>query len=515
MTLRPVKLHRLVLLAGLLASPGCDSEEGTENVAAFEMDELEVRTKTQEMLRRLDSAEFAAKVRSDEFLVKAFILVNNRRPDALEFHVLKGVVEEGNLSRSDVLTMMLADRRGDITEQMARELLARGVYEELAGARDVRALAASLKRIPLREAMATHKDQVSTGTTGKRALALAAAVPDETYNTYFGYLHSHTGYSDGQGTPDQAYRHARDQGGMDFFAVSDHSELLSTWWFNNEWAKIRSAADAHYQPGSYVTLWGFEYSNPLLGHALVLNTSDFTSAFTSLLLGDLYGWIRRRPAGFATFNHPGNYDDLGTEFYHLAVIDEGVVPQVLGIELWNGADGFDRFYYDNQWNDSEVSYLDIGNRNGWFLGALGGQDNHVPDWGTKNQFRTAVLAKGLTREELIEAYRARRFYATEDKDLHLDVRCAGFPMGSRLAGVPRRFVVSARDASGDAFSELRLYRDGVLVDVSAVAGSDVSTTFTDDGVSRGAYYYVIVRQTDDNDGNGRNDEAISSPIWID
>jgi hypothetical protein len=29
-----------------------------------------------------------------------------------------------------------------------------------------------------------------------------------------------------------------------------------------------------------------------------------------------------------------------------------------------------------------------------------------------------------------------------------------------------------------------------------------------------AYYYVIVTQGDDNDGNGRNDEAISSPIWI-
>ena len=126
-----------------------------------------------------------------------------------------------------------------------------------------------------------------------------------------------------------------------------------------------------------------------------------------------------------------------------------------------------------------------------------------------------MLANELTREALIEAHRAR-FYATEHKDLHLDVRCAGFPMGSRLHGVPRQFTVTARDAGGDGFSALRIYRDGVLIDVSSVAGGDVSTTFTDSNApSGGAYYYAIVQQTDDNDGNGRNDEAISSPIWVD
>jgi hypothetical protein len=511
----------LVLPAWLLCASGCetgdDSASGTGDAVVADMDDDQVRTRIQGVLQDLDSAETAKKVPMDEFLIKGFKLVNGRDPDALEFQILRSLVATSELDRSDVLTMILADSRGDITPQVARGLLADGVFEKLTDTRDVRELAASLRRTSIQKAAAIHKRNQEARLEGRRARppAPATAVPGEGYGTYFGYLHSHTSYSDGEGTPDEAYRHARDQGEMDFFAVTDHSELLSTWFWNNEWKKIRETADAYYQPGVYVTLWGFEYSNPLLGHALVLNTSDFTSAFTSILLGNLYSWIEQRPDGFGTFNHPGNYDTLGLEFYHLALDNPNVVPQMVGIELWNGADGFDRFYYENEWSGADVSYFDTGNRNGWYLGALGAQDNHVPDWGTKNQFRTAVLASGLSREALIEAYRARRFYATEDKDLHLDFRCAGYPMGSRITGVTRQFEVTARDAGGDSFSELRIYRNGELIDVSAVTGSDVATTFTDTDTSPGAYYYVIAKQTDDNDGNGRTDEAITSPIWID
>jgi hypothetical protein len=148
------------------------------------------------------------------------------------------------------------------------------------------------------------------------------------------------------------------------------------------------------------------------------------------------------------------------------------------------------------------------------LGALGGQDNHDYDWGTKNQFRTAVLAKSLTRNEIIAAYQNRRFYATEDSDLYLDFRCSGYPMGSQVTGVSRTFTVTARDGGGDTFNKIRLYRNGDLIAIKTVSGNNVSATFTDSDTINAAYYYVIVTENDDNDANGRNDEAISSPIWI-
>ncbi len=87
-------------------------------------------------------------------------------------------------------------------------------------------------------------------------------------------------------------------------------------------------------------------------------------------------------------------------------------------------------------------------------------------------------------------------------------------MGSRLSGVRRVFTVRALDKGGDTFEQVRLYRDGNLLRTQAVSGNLITVRFQDVFYARPAYYYVIVQQSDDNDGNGRNDEAISSPIWI-
>ena len=86
---------------------------------------------------------------------------------------------------------------------------------------------------------------------------------------------------------------------------------------------------------------------------------------------------------------------------------------------------------------------------GWYLGALGGQDNHSPDWGTRNEFRTAVLAEELTRESVIDAYLSRRFYATEDKDLHLDLRGTDFQrrVWDQLCRIPYGTTCSYQDVA--------------------------------------------------------------------
>lgn len=58
-------------------------------------------------------------------------------------------------------------------------------------------------------------------------LALPSTAPAQ-HRVYFGNLHSHTSYSDGSGTPENAYRHARDVAGLDFLAITEH---------NHEWAR--------------------------------------------------------------------------------------------------------------------------------------------------------------------------------------------------------------------------------------------------------------------------------------
>jgi hypothetical protein len=485
-----------------------------------------------EVMRQVDSPDFASQVSNDEFIVKAYLFVNARKPDAFEFYYCRALFTQNRLTRSNLLALLLAGAANEIGWDQCRTLLKRNPVNYLKEIKDIRQDVRNLQNTP-RAKIIEHYQQhaglnqsqnnfqagpgvVSTAVSGADSGKSAAGEPvaNESYNTYFGYLHAHTGYSDGTGTPDKAYQYARISGKLDFFAVTDHGEMLIIWPWQKKWLKIKEAADAHYLPGVYVTLWGFEWSNPLLGHVNIINTGDCTNCLARAGLGGIYNWLEARPDGFAIYNHPGDYDFLSAEFGHLAMTEAEAVPQMVGIETWNGGNSFDRYYYRNTWKDCNYSYMDTGNRNGWRLGALGAQDNHGRDWGAKNQFRTAVLAKELTREEIVAAYRNRRFYATEDNNLYLDFRCSGYPMGSQLTGVARAFTVTAADQSDDTFKQIRLYRNGDLIAAQSVTGSSVSVSFTDHETTAAAYYYVIVTENDDNDANGRNDEAISAPIWI-
>jgi hypothetical protein len=342
------------------------------------------------------------------------------------------------------------------------------------------------------------------------AAGAQAAEAGVQYNTYFGDIHNHSNLSDGDGDPDDAYAHARDVAHMDFFSLSDHGENLLTWPWERKWETLKETAQAFNAPGQFVTLWGFEYSNPVLGHISVYNTQDYTSSVTQVVLAGFFGWLEDRPEGFAFFNHPGRYDSTGAEFGHLD-LNEDVVNQMVGIETYNKGDGYERYYYADAYGSGR-SYFDLGNSKGWRLGAMGGLDHHGTTWGSSSSFRTGVLATELTRAAIIDAYRNRRFYSTENKDLYVDFRCSGYPMGSQLSGVPLRFTVTARDGSGDLIQEVRLYRNGVNIDTRLVNSAEVTVSFSDPAPISNGYYYVMVSLNVGNHG-GHPDEAITSPIW--
>lgn len=485
-----------------------------------------LRESVQTVLRKVDIADFAAQVSDDEFIVKAYLLVKQRKPDAFEFFQCQYLLKQNQLSRSNLLAMLLAGEGNEVSWEQCQQLLAQDPVTYLKHTAAIRPEVQKLKKASRQEIVLAYQKYHKLHQTATTLQAKSAAsgftvastdssgVPFEAYNTYFGYLHAHTSYSDGKGAPAEAYQYARYTGKLDFFAVTDHGEQLIFWPWQKKWNKIKAAADAADAPGAFTALWGFEWTNPLLGHINIINTADFTHCIANAGLGDIYNWLENRPDGFGTFNHPGSFDLLNEEFEYLRQTEPEVIAQMVGIETFNETKGFDKYYYQSTWENSPYSYMDTGNRNGWLLGALGGQDNHDQNWGTLNQFRTAVLAKSLTREGIIEAYRNRRFYATEDSDLYLDFRCSGYPMGAQLTGVTRYFTVTVKDTGNDSFTEARLYRNGELIAAKPLSGSAGTTFFTDYATTVAAYYYVIVKQSDDNDGNGRSDEAISSAIWI-
>jgi hypothetical protein len=480
-------------------------------------DAQSIQQKMQKVIKFLDSPDYATAVSWEEHLVLVYQLAQGRMPSPLEFFLLGALRDQIGLTRSAALSVALRGKVSYPTWEQVRNFLNRNDASDFHARHEVRQKARKLAKVPrwliMLEILKRRADGVMTDRSDKDS-KVEPLLPNIQYNTYFGYLHAHSELSDGEGTPLEAYTYARDEGGLDFFGLTDHGLYMRLWPWENNWLRMIVAAQATYDPGNYATLWGFEWSNPVLGHINVLNTPDFTDTLSHLWIHKIYDWISERPEGFGRFDHPGGTYFLPLEFLHLAVYADAV-PQMVGISTWCGTESFDTYYYSGSWFASlPFSYWDVGNLRGWYLGALGGQDNHSPHWGTRNDFRTAVLAEELTREHIVDAYLNRRFYSTEDKDLHLDVRCQGYPMGSRLTGVSPEFEVEAWDESGDTFVEVRLYRNGSLIQTKTVDSGSIQESMTDFFPVSPAYYYVILRQADDNDGNGRNDEAISSPIWI-
>ena len=61
------------------------------------------------------------------------------------------------------------------------------------------------------------------------------------------------------------------------------------------------------------------------------------------------------------------------------------------------------------------------------------QDNHKGLWGDANTARSVVLADSLTQENIYDAMRNYRVYATEDNDLNIYYTLDGYEMGSILS----------------------------------------------------------------------------------
>lgn len=323
------------------------------------------------------------------------------------------------------------------------------------------------------------------------------------YNVYYGHVHNHSSVSDGSGTPDQAYNYAKNSANLDFFGLADHSGSISS----TEWTSIKNAANAYNQDNVFVGFYGFEWSSSsAYGHVTVINTDDYcTTGSPTNNFSGLINWLSSRN-GAAFCNHPGREDGSGLEFSHFTTTPSS---KVVGMELWNKSDPFSDYYYNDGYytNDNNKGYWDEANSRGWKLGASGAEDNHSPTWGTSNDYRMAILATTLTRQELFDAINARRFYSTLDKNLSLSFKINSNEMGSTIPGGVYTAQILASDGNGEIFTEVVMFdKNHNVVQTWTPSGStvNVSRTLT---TGDGDYYYVKVKQTDGN-------EAISSPIWI-
>lgn len=326
---------------------------------------------------------------------------------------------------------------------------------------------------------------------------------------YHGDLHNHTSYSDGSLTPYDAFTRAI-AAGLDFLAVTDHSFAID----DLEWADTLTQANAFTQDGQFVALRGFEYTQGAEGHINVYNSvrhavrsdtgcsyCDYTPNLEAgVTVEGFYHWLAVTgtqavdDAGVVMqFNHPGwiNFNDWA---YHPEVEDVAELE-----EVGNGWGSSYVFSWD-EW----VRSLDYG----WKVGATNNSDNHTPDWGTITDHRTGVVMPALTKQDLLDALRARRTFATEDKNAALFFKANGYWMGSEIPNSGQiLFQVHGEDPDGEPTVRVELVTTQGRV-VTSTQPNTASFTWTFPlNISPGVHYYFV--QATQADG----DRLVASPVW--
>ncbi len=320
------------------------------------------------------------------------------------------------------------------------------------------------------------------------------------FEPYWGVLHAHTSYSDGQLTPADAFAHARDVAGLDIMIVTDHLEQLYFPFPSERYEKCLEESDDAYDPGFFLTDCGFEYGSgfrlPLFqstGHNNVFN-SFYLFPIVQLDFHDFYDDLVRCVDCVGQFNHPVS-DPLQhwNHFEYFPVVD---VKMNL-FEFNGGGLVWEAFF----------EALDAG----WHVSPMYNQDNHSPDWGTKDDRRSGFFLADLTREDLYGAMMERRSFMSYDKNASIsmiaDENCW---MGSILEGyasLPLDIEVMDID-DGDGFVSIELFGPEIeLLGTVDCAGEVICTANFDPQVDGPTYFVARATQTD-------GEWLVSAPIWV-
>ena len=361
-------------------------------------------------------------------------------------------------------------------------------------------------------------------------------IGEATFQRYFGQLHSHTQYSDGAGSLESALDYVKNLpeiANVDFVAFTDHSNyfdsknnpnveaaLYDTSLVNDSdsshsWATYKNTVAAFNaaNAGKKVAIAGFEMTwsgGP--GHINTFNTPGIVSRNNTTLnnktkdagLQAYYKLLSQTEGvdSISQFNHPGttfgNFIDFG---YWDAVVD----TRMYMVEVGNGEGQIGAGGYYPSY-EQYIMALDKG----WHVAPTNNQDNHKGRWGNANDARDVILTDDFTEDGIYAALRARRMYATEDKNLDLDYTVNGNMMGS-IIDVPEKlnFEISFNDPDRtDSIAKVELVVNSGKVAYTWDSAADLAKGSVSVELAP-EYTYYFVRVTE-----GDGDLAVTAPVWV-
>ena len=360
-------------------------------------------------------------------------------------------------------------------------------------------------------------------------------IGEATFQRYFGQLHSHTQYSDGAGSLESALDYVKnlpESANVDFVAFTDHSNYfdksgaanpegalydmsLASAASQNLWNEYKNAVATFNaaNAGSMVAIAGFEMTwsgGP--GHINTFNTPGIVSRNNTTLnnktkdagLQAYYKLLSQTEGAnsISQFNHPGttfgNFIDFG---YWDAVVD----TRMYMVEVGNGEGQIGAGGYYPSY-EQYIMALDKG----WHVAPTNNQDNHKGKWGNANDARDVILTDDFTEDGIYAALRARRMYATEDKNLDLDYTVNGNMMGS-IIDVPEKlnFEISFNDPDRtDSIAKVELVVNSGKVAYTWDSAADLAKGSVSVELAP-EYTYYFVRVTE-----GDGDLAVTAPVWV-
>ena len=381
---------------------------------------------------------------------------------------------------------------------------------------------------------------------GTQSIPATGSLP---YTIYHGNMHSQTNHSDGGGDlstctssqgpqngafgPNDAFAMMDVQAGGDFLLASEHnhmydgstgtstsanpataialfdSGLSAASNYRNanpdfmalyglEWGVISGGGHLNIINPDALPNWEFNSSGELLGE---VNTpkSDYDTLYTTM---QQRGWIGQ-------FNHPSSSQFVigGTGLaYHASGAEVMVLTEILNSSAFSTN--------TSETETSRSSYVGAWNtmlERGYKLAPATNQDNHCANWGLSFTNRTGVLLPSstpLSHSAFIDALRARRVFATEDRNGQLVLTANGRVMGESFNNSgPLTLTANYASTNGQTVQRVQFFegvpgRNGT---VSQLVEGNGTHSFTPANGEH--FYYALVTQA-----NGLR--LWSAPVWV-
>ena len=264
-------------------------------------------------------------------------------------------------------------------------------------------------------------------------------------NLYWGDVHNHNAIGYARGSLERSYDIARSH--LDFFCFTGHSQWhdMPTMpqnkhlkWvrgfevMKNNWEKVKRLANKYYEPGKFVSFIGYEWHSSSFGDVCIIFPGSKSELVYTKSIKEFQKFARDH--GAILIPHHPSYRQ-GWRGQNWSVLDTTVSPVVEifsehgNAESDRGPYRYIRHSMGGRYTQNTLQWLwqqDVR------VGVVASTDDHLGYPGAYGEGLVAAYAEKLTRESIMEAFKARRTYGVSGDRIELDFRLNGHWMGETI-----------------------------------------------------------------------------------